>query len=228
MQGSCSPDNNTSSPSDEAVDAFFAGTLADLTGGIQKGTKEEGAQAGLGAAQDEGMGIGHVTVGGKGEGSEMDAGVDSVRSEGLAGNNDEAKANGRGGTEGASGSVQSAEPSSRDGTATEARSLLAVAPLDDFVPRNAQVKNTPPWSRRRRRDRSRSWSPMGTLSRRLTFTLRFREPRDQLTVSPGRWVQVGEVLQLRRLQNVVVIDAQHRILKDIVVSMSVRVTKQGQ
>ena len=52
---------------------------------------------------------------------------------------------------------------------------------------------------------------MERLSRRLTFTLRFREPRDQLIVSRGMWVQVGELLQLQLFHDYSVRDIRHAV-----------------
>ena len=217
LQGSCSPDNHASSPTDEAVEAFFASVQAhkvDVTGGLQQRLQEEGIQVEVGGAQDEGMCIGRGGAGSEDEVAEMEAGMAGVSDEGAGGRHDEGKDHGTGGTEGSAGSVQSAEPGSSDRTSTEQWSMLAAEPPHDVVPRNAQVKNIPTAPTimlRRRRGRSRSRSLMETLSRRLTFTLRFREPRDQLTVSSGRWVQVGELLQLQRFHNYSVRDIRNAV-----------------
>ena len=142
------------------------------------------------------------------ESQEVMAGVSN---DGAGSRNDEGKGDGIAGIEGSAGSIQSAEPGPRYRKSTEQWSMRAGAPPHDVVLRNAQVKHIPTSPiimLRRRRDRSRSCS-MEVLSRRLKFTLRFREPRDQLTVLIGGWVQVGEVLQLQRFHNYSVRDIRN-------------------
>ena len=146
LQGSCSPENHASSPTDEAVEAFFASVQAhkvDVTGGLQQRLQEEGIQVEVEGAQDEGMSIGRGAAGLEDEVAEMEAGMAGVSDKGVVGTHDEGKDHGKGGTEGSGGSVQSAEPGSSDRTSTELWSMLAAEVLHDFVPRNAQMKNIP-------------------------------------------------------------------------------------
>ena len=217
LQGSCSSENHVSSPTDEAVEAFFASMQAekaDISEGLQQCVKEDGALVEVVVAQDQGMSIGRGVVGSEDVASEIKDGMVGVSNEGAARRHKEGKAYGTAGVEGSAGSIQSAKPGLNDRISTVQRSMPAGARLHAVQLRHAEVKHIPSASTimlRRRRDRSRSWSPMETLSRRLTFTLRFREPRDQLTVSNGRWVQVGELLQLQRFHNYSVRDIRKAV-----------------
>ena len=82
LQGSCSPDNHVSSPTDEAVEAFFASVQAekvDISGGLQQRVQEEGAQVEVVGAQDEGMSIGCGAAGSEDEVAEMEEGMTENR-----------------------------------------------------------------------------------------------------------------------------------------------------
>ena len=134
LQGSCASENHVSSPTDEAVEAFFASMQAekvDISEGLQQRVEEDDALVEMVLAQDQGMSIGCGVAGSEGVAAEIKEGMGGVSNEGSPCRHDEGKVYGTAGPEGSAGSIQLVKSGLDDGIATEQRKMPAGACVRD-------------------------------------------------------------------------------------------------
>ena len=177
----------------------------DNSKGLQQRVEEDELLVEVVAAKEEDMSVGCVAAGTEGAAAGIKEGIGGVSKEDSLVRHEKGKVSGTRGSQGsAAGSSEAVKFGLDGGIVTKERKMPVGARVREVQPPHADVKHTQNVSTnmlRRCPDRSRSRSPMEILSRRLTYTLRFWDSRDRLTVLNGRWVKVGELLQLERFHN---------------------------